>query len=867
MRELSDGTILLTLNSGIRLLRNNNGVYQLEAIPGAEDIEKTTITQSFEDTNGRIYLSANADELRIYDRIGLGIRLSATHPGMGYVWDFHQRPASDTIWMTSSSGLVTLHTTTEKISTLNPDQGGLENETFYDLLEDDEGLFWLTSNNGIVRFNPQNGAWRRFTQVDGVQDYKFYPYAALKTSGGAFWFGGVRGVNMFNPNTLTQVPTLPKVQLTEILVNNDPLVGEQAVGELQALDFDYNENTLAFRFAALEYSDPQNNQLEYRMINQDPDNQWVKADSRGKARYANLRPGQYTFEVRAANSDGVLNEEPARLSIFIRKPFWETAWFRGLVLLAIVGVVITVARFILRRRLAEAEALRLKELDEFKNRLYQNITHEFRTPLTVIMGMTDQIMGNEQSKDLIRRNSKNMLSLINQILDLSRLESGRMDLEWIQLNIVDFIHYLTESFQPLADQKDLKLIAYCEEEALWMDTDQEKFQQVVTNLISNAVKFTNPGGKVVLHASLQTEEESRFLQMVVKDTGIGIPAAQLPHIFDRFYQTSDQEKKDRKVKGSGVGLTLSKELIELMGGTIEASSEEGKGTTFKVNLPITNQAPKGEIDKPEEIPAEAETPAAVAAPLRPTDVDAPLALLVDDNEDITTYIQSCIQGHYRIATAGNGQLGIDKALEIIPDIIISDVMMPEKDGFELCDALKNDPRTSHIPIILLTARSNAKDRVTGLQKGADAYLTKPFHKEELMVRLDKLVEMRRQLQERYSGLEAISANPNPTPEEEFLQALQAVVQDRLGDIDLGVVDLCRAVHLSHTQVYRKLKALTGKTPSQFIRTIRLQKGLQLLKTTNEPVSAIAYDVGFSDPNYFSRVFQEEYGQTPSSVRG
>lgn len=860
-----DGSLLLGLNYGVRRLERQNGAYVLDTIPGIGNLN-LTVTRIFEDESGRLYLSVNADQLQIYEPKGNTYSLIAQYKGVGYTWDFYE-PNRDTIWLATSAGLALITDVKQAIQALSPGNGGLPNENYYGIETDNSGHFWLSSNNGLVRYHPHTKSMKRYLPVDGAQGFNFYASANLRTRQGVFWFGGNQGVNIFVPDQIEPVPNKAKVQFTNIWVNSEPLQDTIAVGELAQLDLAYYENTIAFHFVALDYSDPGNNHLEYRLINQDPDNRWVKADARGQARYANLGSGRYTFEVRASNSDGVLNETPTRLDILIRKPFWETTWFKALMVLISFLIIWAIVRSVIRRRLAAEETRRLKELDEFKNRLYQNITHEFRTPLTVIMGMADQIMGNEQPKNLIQRNSKNMLSLINQILDLSKVESGRMELDLVQSDVVDFLQYVAESFHSLADQKNIRLVSYSEEDKLLMDYDEEKLQQIASNLLSNAIKFTDVGGKIVLHLSKITGDHPQF-KIVVKDNGIGIPADQLPHIFDRFYQTKSEDKKQRKSKGTGVGLTLTKELVELMGGTISVESQDQKGTTFKILLPVTNNAPlQKQTGKAVELPAIEKTEEPKKESLQPIDPDAPIALLVDDNPDIITYIESCIKPNYRILSANDGQAGIDIALEHIPDIIISDVMMPKKDGFELCHTLKTDPRTSHIPIILLTAKSAADDRVTGLQKGADAYLTKPFHKEELKVRLDKLVELRRQLQERYSGL---SQNPistkEPTPEEIFLSDLYKVVNERMGDPDLGVVDLCRAVHLSHTQVYRKLKALTDKTPSQFIRAIRLQKGLELLKTTHDPVSAIAYDVGFNDPNYFSRMFQETYGQTPSSVR-
>lgn len=516
-----------------------------------------------------------------------------------------------------------------------------------------------------------------------------------------------------------------------------------------------------------------------------------------------------------------------------------------------------------------AEAERLKELNNLKNRLYTNITHEFRTPLTVIIGMTENIEGNEEEKKLIARNSHNLLRLINQMLDLSKLESGNMKLQLIQGDIISYLQYLTESFLSSAEAKNIRLQYYTEEDEILMDFDEEKVQQIVYNLLSNAIKFTPAYGKVILHAKVATLDNEGCLQLKIKDTGVGIAPNDLPHIFDRFYQVDSSDS--RRGEGTGIGLSLTKELVTLMRGEISVRSEPNQGSTFLVQLPISNNAPKSNTKREASF---LPTPEIEGQPIENShveivDKDDPVLLIIEDNRDVITYIQSCLSDDYVIQVARNGQEGIDRAFELVPDIIISDVMMPEKDGFEVCQTLKNDHRTSHIPIILLTAKAGQEDKMMGLEAGADAYLMKPFNKEELLIRLQKLVELRKKLKVLYADF---SVNPSGQPEKEvtiedqFLKQLKELVQEQLDNPDLAIVDLCQRIHLSHTQLYRKLKALTGQTPSQFIRSLRMQKGMELLHTTDLNISEIAYAVGYNDPNYFTRTFQQEFGQTPSGIR-
>ncbi len=522
----------------------------------------------------------------------------------------------------------------------------------------------------------------------------------------------------------------------------------------------------------------------------------------------------------------------------------------------------------------QAEADRLKEVNEFKTRFYTNITHEFRTPLTVIMGMAENLKNHNKEKELIRRNGQNLLQLINQMLALSKLESGTLAFKKVHKNIIVYLQYLTESFYSTAAQKNIRLVIYSEEKEVMMDYDEEKIQQIVYNLLSNALKFTNDSGQIVFHVSKIEENGQYFLKLIVRDNGIGISQEDINFIFDRFYQI---DADSTRAEGTGIGLALTKELVELLKGRIEAKSRPGEGTEFILHLPIEAQAKStagglpteqdnDQTGEPLVLPSEDSISPADQADETfdeselPYLSDRPEVLIIDDNQDIITFIKTILKHKYQIHTANNGISGIEKAVQIIPDIVISDVMMPGKSGYEVCETLKQDERTSHIPIILLTARATQTDRVDGLKYGADAYLTKPFDKEELVIRLEKLVEIRQQLQLRYTS-EFQTAEPSV--DDIFRQKLRVHIQANLSNTEFGVAQLVEASDMSQMQLYRKLKALTGKTPSQFIRSYRVHKGLELLQKGDLTISEVAYEVGFADPSYFSRVFQKELGKSPS----
>ncbi|MCB0519687.1 MAG: response regulator [Saprospiraceae bacterium] len=822
----------------------------------------------------------------------------------------HPDPASpdQVLWIgTGGGGLNRFDLTTGRFTHFKK-KDGLPDNVVYGILDDGGGNLWLSTNQGISKFNPRTGQFKNYSTENGLQDNEFNSGAYFKSKSGELFFGGINGVNAFWPASIKDNLFEPKVKITSFKLANkavdfktpgSPL--KQPITETTELVLTWRDKIFSFEFASLDLSAPERNQYAYRLEGFHDDWQYIGTER--TATFTNLNPGKYTLRVKATNHDGVWNEEGTSLKITILPPWWATWWAYLAYVLVLGASAFLFYKFQLNRKLEHAEAVRLKELDSLKTRLYTNITHEFRTPLTVILGNLemmkleiDQVLSESPiyyressisqfliSKiSIIRRNSKNLLRLINQMLDLSKLDAGTMKMELVKGDLINYLQYLTESFHSMAFEKKIQLTFYSEIEELVMDFDEVKIQHIIYNLLSNALKFTGAGGKVVLHASQTEHNGLPCLKLKIKDTGVGIAAHQLAHIFDRFYQADNTNT--RKGEGTGIGLALTKELVELMGGHISAQSEPGKGTTFTILLPATLAAGTSTLVEtahaPENLAPEL-APDPVPSfgsprqvPLATPAEEKPLLLIIEDNVDVVNYIASLLEKDYAVHIAPDGQAGMEKAFEMVPDIIISDVMMPEKDGYEVCETLKNDARTSHIPIILLTAKAEEADRITGLRKGADAYLMKPFNKEELFVRLEKLVALRRALQKRYAG-EGFDKLPKfvksdvavePTLEDIFLQKIKEAIDEKIDDTELGIQDLCRAVNLSHTQVFRKLKALTGENPTLFIRKMRLHKALELLKTTDRNVSEIAYEVGFSDPNYFSRVFHEEFGAPPSEMR-
>lgn len=524
----------------------------------------------------------------------------------------------------------------------------------------------------------------------------------------------------------------------------------------------------------------------------------------------------------------------------------------------------------------DRKARYLEELNQFKNQFFTNISHEFRTPLTIIRGMVDQIEEDpdrwlEKGKTLIRRNTNQLLDLVNQILDLQKLESGKLDLNLIQGNIAIFLSFLSESFRPLAEHKGISLSLQTKPKEIWMDYDAEKMLRIFSNLLSNAIKFTSSGGKVDVRLTEehQADSASRFLVLLVSDTGIGIPQDKLAHIFTRFYQVDGSST--RAGEGTGIGLSLTQELVQLMSGKIEADSTLGVGTSIRISLPITNEA----LRETQQPIAVHEVIAAISSAqeeeLQPNPVpkeDVPSLLLIEDNPDVVEYLISCLEDEYSLIIARDGEEGIEKAFNQTPDLIISDVMMPGKDGYEVCEILKTDIRTSHIPIVLLTAKADQESRLQGLTKGADAYLAKPFDKEELIVRLKQLHALRERLRLRYADVQIGHLMPAKEfhQEDDFLKRLYACLDEHMDSPEFNVPALCKMIGMSRSNLHRKVKALTGDSIGALIIRYRLQKAEFLLKNTDHSIADIAFELGFNDPSYFSRRFTLERGMSPRQMR-
>jgi signal transduction histidine kinase/DNA-binding response OmpR family regulator len=550
--------------------------------------------------------------------------------------------------------------------------------------------------------------------------------------------------------------------------------------------------------------------------------------------------------------------------IFLINTLWMSAYLLSIIL-----------NFIEQQRLNEQlESKKLKEINEAKTKLFTNITHEFRTPLTIIGGMAN-LMVKEPEKYLadgvrkINNNTNILLRLVNQMLDISKIEAGAMPVQIIQSDIIKSIGYVTGLFHSMAQRKKISLQLIHDVQSFIMDYDPDKLVQIVSNLLSNAIKFTPEGGNVVIKA--EHTGNGQFFELKVADNGVGISANHLLHIFDRFYQVENHASNGG---GTGLGLALAKELTEMLNGTISVESSVGTGTTFTVKLPVTQNA-RIEIQEIQESDKTLFT-ACTAAPnhfkseIEPitTNGNLPILLIVEDSDDVSHYLAAILQNEYQVTMAENGKAGLEKALKLIPDIILSDVMMPEMDGISMLEKLKTDFRTSHIPVVMLTAKADIDSRLVGLERGADAYISKPFNENELHIQLRNLIEQRRKLHERYASLSHLPETHDLAikTEDAFMIKVRQILENNLANEDFSIDHLCKELAVSHAQLYRKFKSISNHTIADYFKLIRLHEAKKLLSNSDLNITQIAFAVGFKNLSHFSREFTQQFGKSPKELR-
>ncbi|HTF16741.1 MAG TPA: two-component regulator propeller domain-containing protein [Chryseolinea sp.] len=794
------------------------------------------------------------------------------------------------IWVGTHSGL-NLYEPATKTFRVFREEDGLAHDFILSLVEDDDHNIWMATPQGLSKLMisdtlPKGAVGERYAfsfanygESDGLWGSAFHENAALKCATGELAFGGLQGFTIFQPSRISKDEIVPKVVFTDFqLFNRSVKIGESsnrsivlpaAVSQLSEITLKPQNNIFSIEFAALNFFHPEKTKYKYKL--EGFNKEWLTTEGAQRTvTFTNLDPGEYSFQVMASNSEGVWSDHPTTIRINVLPPFWKSnlalvlySIFIMASLLFVRWLTVTRLRMNFKIHHERLEAQRMHELDRMKIKFFTNVSHEFRTPLTLILTPLEKLIGKATGEDvsqlqLIHRNARRLLNLVNQLLDFRKVEVQEVRLNTSEGDIVGFIKYLVYSFSDLSEKKNINLSFNSTVRQLETFFDQDKMEKILFNLLSNAFKFTPEGGKVSVELSLKEEEGDCFLLMKVVDTGIGIPADKKLKIFERFFQNDLPEYLVNQ--GSGIGLAITWEFVKVHGGTIEVDSEPGKGSCFTVMLPVARLESETVMHYPHADGEQDEIQDSAG------NNGKPVLLLVEDNEDFRFYLKDNLKTQYAILEASNGQTALQKVLASVPDLIVSDIMMPEMDGVELCRKVKNDVRTSHIPVILLTARAAEEQKIEGFESGANDYITKPFSFEILQSRIKNLLAQREASQKQFQKHFDVKASNIEVAslDEKLIKRAIELVELNITEPDFSVENLSRELGMSRVYLYKKLLSLTGKSPLEFIRTIRLQQAAQLLEKSQLNVSEVAYKVGFNNPKYFAKCFKEEYKMLPSA---
>ena len=773
---------------------------------------------------------------------------------------------------------------------------GLSSNTIKGILADDDNNLWISTNRGISKLSISDMSIRNFGKDDGLIGLEFEENAALKASDGTLYFGSTEGICFFDPKEITQNSRVPKVVITNLLISNKPVsvmdnsVLEKPISESENITLNPNHSVFSFEYVALNYTSPQKNQYAYMLEGFDKD--WNYVDNNRLATYTNISAGNYTFRVKASNNDGLWNEEGTSINVTIEPVWWKKWWaFTGYFLIFIIAGIgarksaISRIKLLNDLKLERLAKEKEHEVNQIKIRFFTNLSHEFRTPLTLILGPLDKMIDKgsidkelRTQLKLMRRNARRLYRLINQLMDFRKAENGQMELQASEVDVVAFVKKTVENFNLLAREKGIRLkfktsLTY---QNLWID--KEMIDKVIYNLLSNAFNFTEKGGSITVSVefatSVQDQEllhpsnKGEYIAVTVSDTGKGISEENKKLIFERFYQA------EHIGFGTGIGLSLVKSLVELHKGQITVKSEPGVGSNFIVLLPLGKSHLNGQ-----ESPLTAEviengqkflTQPPGLDPLldiTPENIDQKelSLLIVEDNSELRYFLKESLRDTYNIFEATNGREALELVSHHSLDLILSDVMMPEMDGFELCKRLKSNIDTSHIPVVLLTAKSEEENAVEGLQTGADAYITKPFSLNLLYARIKNLIETRMKLMNQFHNqvemdTETITSNEI---DDNFLRQVIEITEKNMSAFDFNIEEIIKEVGMSRSNFFRKIKSLTGQSPVDFVNTIRFKAAGKLLLTTDLNVGEVALQIGYASTKNFRNGFKKHFNQTPT----
>jgi len=889
-----------TLDGGLNLLKSNTTTFIHYRAYGPNSILSNYISGLVEDEHHNIWVATS---------LGVSVWLNNAHK---FIYYQHQDQNKNTLinnnvtnltedsrhlfWFATREGLSVYDPVSQKFRNFRKEDG-LPDNTMLDILEDENHNMWVSTPNGlsnvIVKNSASDGLTFRFInydETDGLQGRAFNENASLRTRAGELIFGGPNGFNIFKPSSIKSNKEVPNLAFTDLQVFNKSLnPGEDLDGHIiltrsisttSDITLNHNESAFSIEFAALNFFNPNKIKLEYKL--EGFDTRWTTSDIKvRKATYTNLDPGDYTFMVKAAGEDGLWATEPLSLKIKILPPIWKTAWAYLAYALLFIGTLFYIRqrgirkiemRYALERERQEAH--RMHELDMMKIKFFTNVSHEFRTPLSLIMAPVDKILKHTEEPDqrrqlqMVNRNAKRLLNMVNQLLDFRKMEVQELKLHARNGDIIAFIKEMVYSFSDVADKKQISFVFDSEIENLEINFDHDKVERIIFNLLSNAFKFTPQDGHVsVLLAVLQKTTEEQFLEIKVIDTGIGIPADKQDKIFERFFQ--NEVPGSMVNQGSGIGLSITKEFVKLHNGEIAVESEINGGSYFTVLLPLNlpeetlgkELLPLPETITPSVDDDRSKMEAGIQHPTKKLTV-----LLVEDNEDFRFYLKDNLSETFHIIEAGNGKEGWQKALALHPNLVVSDISMPEMNGIDLCRKIRNDKRTAHIPVVLLTALTGEDQQLQGLETGANDYLTKPFNFEILLSKLKNILAIQQDMRKTYQKqLDIKPAAPDVESfDETFIKEVLQLIEKNIANPDFSVEEMSSKLYVSRVTLYKRALTLTGKSPVELIRSIRLKRAAQLLESGQLTISQISYKVGFKSQKYFVRSFKAEYDCLPSA---
>ncbi len=905
LKSRSDDIWISTVSEGLQLYDQESRTFTFFDVDSSTSADEAT-SILYEDSRGTLWIGTMNNGvygLTVADREIKSVKHYVHDPrnknslSYNHTTDIIQSRVldNDALWIATSVGLNRLDLKTETFTHYFA-KDGLPHDFVLKLLEDNEGNIWASTAYKLCVFSVRTGKFSSYGKNDGlpVTGFAGARQNSAVTRDHQLLFGAAYGVLGYHPEEVLRNQAIPHIFLTDFRIWHESVKLDTAIHVKRVITLEHDENTFGFDFSDLNLTTSKRNQFAYKLEGLYED--WIYIGNEHTVSFTNIDPGTYSFRVKASDNDSTWSKGEASLSIVITPPWWKTTW-AYLVYVVIIGTILSAGYRVRMRRMQLAqqlqiehlEAEKMRDVNRMKSRFFANISHEFRTPLTLVLGpihkWREKAHEEGEKKDLgvAERNARRVLRLINQLLDLSRLEAGGMRLRASRMNIVPLVKGIAYSFATVDGRGGVGLTVDVEEKEIEVYCDGEVLERILNNLLSNAFKFTPKGGSVTCTLKRKNvsshEGTIEVAEINVSDTGVGIPREQLDRVFDRFYQVDASQT--RAHEGSGIGLALVKELVELHHGTIHVQSKVGKGSIFSIQMRLgRNHLTDDEIvEVPEGVEmAVRESEAGVGCEAAEEPMEGrgsegeksgkPIVLVVEDHADVRAYIKGHLVPAYQVREARDGAEGIEKAQEIIPDLVISDVMMPKKDGFEVCRILKCDVRTSHIPIVLLTAKAASEDKIEGLEIGADDYLIKPFEPKELLARVKNLIDQRQKLRERF----AASAPLRPgevavtSMDDAFLNKVIVAVELHMGDEHLSIEGLGAEVGMSRVQLHRKLVALTNLSPGEFIRYFRLHRAMELLQKDTGTVSEIAYAVGFNDPSYFSKCFHKQFGKAPSEVR-